>query len=326
MPHTLNFQGTAFEVLEYNGIQDAADYVKTQLGIIVVRLRLDTIYDSLTGYAVGSLNIGETRAMLDQVWHSELESMLTDVMATKPFPSTTDFLPVIESGVDQLRIRMLATIRPTPALAFQRDMFALERIRKHDPQRVAAYLLIRLLTDNHFQRALSNGLSDIMVRHESAILIGKIIRETKDTFALDKMTRQLIELDARFDLTRLRFTPAKQQIIRGFTGMLVDGVQTRDSVFLQIAEFAQRAIADAERSETQELGNRAMRPAFIEKTHEEVMAGIHAESARLEAKANGSRKAANPNAKPKVKVGKINLQGLNIDALLGLKPVNGSAS
>lgn len=313
----VKIHGISFSFPEFTPLENPETYVKTQLGIIVVRLRLDTIYDSLTGYPVGALHLSETRAMLDQIWHSELAPELAGLLERKAFPTAVDFLPVIESGVDQLRIRMLATIRPTPALAFQRDLLAMERIRKHDPNRIASYLLIRLLTDNNFQRANVGGLNDVLARHESAIAIGQIVKTCEDTVALAKMTRQLIELDARFDITRLKFSDGKRAKLAGFLHLLMNGTPA-DAVFAEIAIFANKQIGESEMAETIELGNRAMRPAYIEKTREEVIAGIHAEADRIQQERDGVAKKRTSDSKPKVKVGKIDLSRVDFSAILGI--------
>lgn len=315
---THEFAGVKFELPDYLTLQDPAEYVKTQLGLIVSRLKYDTIFDSMTGYAVGTLHRSEIHAMLDQIWHTELAASVQAIMESKPWLTAADFLSVIEEGVDQLRIRMLATVRPTPALAFNRDQFALERLRQADPHRVTAYLMIRLLTDNHFQRAEINGLEDILVRHESAIKIGTLVQKCKDSAAMAKMARQLIELDARYDIVRIRFSRTKQDLIRGFQAIVFDGPRVDDTLFRSIESFARGCIAECERMEAMESGNRAMRSAFVEKTKEEVMAGILKEADRIQKQRDGVV-AYKAGAKSSAKGRTINLSGVDFSAFMGGK-------
>lgn len=329
MTTTLTFYGRDFILPERDILQSPNDYVKIQLGHIVSVLKLDTIYDSMTGYPVGTLNLHETRAMLDQIWHGELHGAIQAIMEVKAFPSEIEFAEIIESGVDQLRIRMLATMRPTPALSYQRDLKAIERVRKADPDRITSMLLINFLLD--LPQAIHNdfGLDALLARHEKAIAIAEYLRNRSHRWAaLEKVNDRLIELDARFGIIKSRRIFAKHlDAIEAMAAECTNPERMRslsEHYFHAMAEKIDRFIGLCEDAEIME-GNRALVPAFQEKTHEQVMAGIHAESDRLrfeeqmaiqrrQKAAKGKPAKKNPNV-----VRGIDFTGIDLGEIMGFK-------
>lgn len=311
MTHSVEItQGIRHEIDSFDGMQTPSDYVKTQLGKIVQKFRFDTIYDSMTGYPVGYITAREMRVMLDQVWQGELEPEMIRVLTEKIAPEMSDLIDSIESGVEQLRVRMFATMRPTPALAFQRDSLALERMRKADPQRILAYLLVRLFADNALERDGDSGLAAYLVRHELAVAIGRIIQNANDSPQMAAATRQLIELDARFNLVHVKMVGRRESEFDGLVAMLLDYESSKreenelSHLFSMIAAFARKLLAQEELESQEFRGNRAMQPAFVELTHDEVIAKITEDARKMQLKED-SQKAARELRK--VKPGKIHI-------------------
>lgn len=320
---------STFQLADYDqSAMTPAEFCKVELTRIAIAFKFDTIYDSITGYPVGSLHVNEMRVMLNQIWASELAAELRGITDVKAFPVTADFAPVIESGIDQLRIRQLATMRPTPALAYTRDEHSIESLRQVDPNRICSILLIKLLADNTMFRDSSRGLMDIIARHEMAIIIGEAMRHAQDSLPLWQANRYLIELEARWGIEKAILSKRDKELLHLIRAGFVDGNPLENTLAL-VAQLAKRVVILMSEKEYIELGNRAMRPALREKTHEEVMLGIHAESLRMEhvEQLNKQRRENNrqaksgktPSGKPKIVISSAMLSAVNLTDILNPK-------
>jgi len=302
-----------YELPEILATESPADYIKSNLAAIAHKFHFNVIYDSLTGYPVATIYMSEFKGLLEQIWWSELREELIQAMTGRRVATVADLAPIIEAGVDQLRIRSLATMRPTPALSFIRDLNAMERIRQIDPQRIASYLLIRFLVDNSLARNKATGLDDVLTRHEIAVQLGRICRDHPDSHEINACTRQLIELDARFNLSKIKFDSKQEQLIIGFLAMFMSPESKVEKAlnesFDMLRKFVRKVLAQCEKAELYESGNRQMRPAFVEATREEIMLGINAESAKIELKASHKAKRRDAakfdkNGKPRIRIDK----------------------
>lgn len=172
---------------------------------------------SVSGFVASTLSSEE---LVDLVTHGVAALKLDRFNDILNRPSREELVDGIESLIDHVSIRVLLSARPSPSLNYKNDTMAISHLSS---QRQLAILLNLLLWDGGMYRGNAAGVEDMVTRlRKSANVADNILAHWFDVPALETLRMALIELDAKFYITKLEFTRREKETL--------DSIRNNDSL------------------------------------------------------------------------------------------------
>lgn len=217
---------------------------------------LTTIRCNISGFPIAKIHAKELDDMIIAACANLKLSRFNDWIAQF---TQRDVAEAIESVIDHMSIRVLQLARPAPSISYSKGSPILSSLSK---LRQTAVLLNSLIWDAGMFRNAWAGESDLVTRLRAQAFIADSLQEswTDSEETASELHAALVELDAKYLITKLRFTRKEMErinviresndittIVNLTTQLVTDMIVYRDTtqdIEVQPQRWTQKVYAD----------------------------------------------------------------------------------